>query len=87
MEPSRRLTEDNGVLVDASSWSAGNLMVNPNTEEIILGDLFPVSAVSVAFADLALPGTKTLPDHLEDIVTGSHPSLGESGRSLIRDSV
>ena len=47
----------------------------------------PASAVSVAFADLALQGSKseTLPDHLEEIVTGSHPSLGESGRGLLRD--
>ena len=28
---------------------------------------------------------ETLPDHLEDIVTGSHPSLGEAGRSLLRN--
>ena len=70
-------------LVDASSWSAGVLMVNPNAEEIVLpsftcvGNLFPVSAVSVALAELALPseGCKTLPVHLEDIVMGSHPSL------------
>ena len=39
VEPSRGLAEDYGVvvgrtLVDASSWSAGVLMVNPNTEEI-----------------------------------------------------
>ena len=79
--------------MDASSWSAGVLMVNPNEEEIVLhsftfvGDLVLVSAVLVAFADLALPGSKseTLPDHLEDIVTVSHPSLGESGRGLLRD--
>ena len=61
VEPSRSLTEDHGAvvghtLVDASSWSAGVLMVNPNAEEIILpsftmvGDLVPVSAVSVALA-------------------------------------
>ena len=59
-------------------------MVNPNAEEIVLprfafvGDLVPVSAVSVALADPALPDNVyvTLPNHLEDIVTGSHPSLG-----------
>ena len=41
----------------------------------------------MAFADLERQGkeSETLPDHLEDIVTGSHPSLGESGRSLLRD--
>ena len=60
-------------LVDASAWSAGVLMVNPNAEEIILpsftfvGYLVPVSAVSVALADPALPGEMcaALPDHLE----------------------
>ena len=79
VEPSGRVAEDYGVvvgrtLVDASSWSVGVLMVNPNAEEIVLpsftcvGDLVPVSAVSVAlFADPALPGEEceTLPDHLE----------------------
>ena len=80
-------------LVDASSWSACVFMVNPNAEEIILpsfifvGDLVPVSAVSVALADSALPGEMcaVLPDHLENIVTGSHPSLGETGRQLLRN--
>ena len=27
----------------------------------------------------------TVPEHLEDIVTRSHPSLGETGRRLLRD--
>ena len=98
VEPSGEVTEDYGVvvgrtLVDASSWLAGVLMINPNAEEIILpsltcdGDLVPVSAVSVALADPALLGEEceTLPDHLEDIVTGSHPSSGEAGRSLLRN--
>ena len=46
-----------------------------------------VSAVSVALAELAPPGEmcETLPVHLEDIVTGSHPSLGEGGRLLLRN--
>ena len=98
VEPSGRLTEDYGVvvartLVDASSWLAGVLMVNPNVEEIVLpiftfvGDLVLVSAVSVALADPALPGEgcETLPDHLEDIITGSHPSVREVGRSLLQN--
>ena len=61
VEPSGRLAEDYGVvvgrtLVDASSWSVGVVMVNPNAGEIVLpsftfvGDLVPVSAVSVALA-------------------------------------
>ena len=78
-------------LVDASLWSAGVLMVNPNAEEMpsftFVGDLVPVSAASVALADPALPGEvcAALPDHLEDIVAGSHPSLGEAGRLLLQN--
>ena len=92
------LPEDYGVivgctLVDASSWSASVLMVNPNADEIVLpsfacvGNLVPVSTVSVALAEPVLSGEEygTLPDHLEDIVTGSHPSLGEDGRLLLKN--
>ena len=98
VEPSRSLTEEYGVvvghtLVDASSWSASVLMINPNAEEIVLpcqtcvGKLVPIAAVSVALTDPELSGDicVALPDHLEDIVTGSHPSLGEGGRRLLRD--
>ena len=97
-EPSRSLTEEYGVvvghtLVDVSSQSPSVLMVNPNAEEIVLpsftcvGDLVPVLAVSVALADPALPDDMcvVLPDHLEEIVMGSHPSLGEDGRLLLRE--
>ena len=83
------LTEDYGVivgrtLVDASSWSASVLMVNPSAVVIVLpcfvcvGNLVPLPAVSVALAEPVRPGEEcgTLPDHLEDFVTGSHPSLG-----------
>ena len=86
VEPSSGLTKEYGVvvghtLVDASSWSASVLMVNPNVEEIVLpsftcvGDLVPVSAVSVAMVEPALPNNMyvALMDHREDIVTGSHP--------------
>ena len=98
VEPSRTLTEEYGVivghtLVDASSRSASVLMVNPNAEEVVLpsftfvGKLVPVSAISVALADSGLlnEGHAALPDHLEDIVTCSYPSLGESGRQLLCD--
>ena len=98
VEPSRSLAEEYGVvvghtLVDASSRSASVLMINPNAEEVVLpsftcvGKLVPVSAVSVALADPALPddGCVALPDHLEEIAMGSHPSLGEAGRRLLRD--
>ena len=41
----------------------------------------------MALADPGLPNEEhaTLPDHLEEIVTGSHPSLWESGRQLLRE--
>ena len=98
VEPSRILTEEYRVivghtLVDASSQTASVLMVNPNAEEVVLpsftcvGKLVPVSAISVALADPGLPTEDhaILPEHLEDIVEGSHPSLGDSGRQLLRD--
>ena len=98
MEPYRSLTEEYGVvvghtLVDGSSWPASVLMINPNAEEIVLscmtcvGLLVPISAVSVSLVDPKLPGDRgvVLPEHLEEIVTGSHPSLGEGGRRLLRD--
>ena len=80
-------------LVDASSQLASVLMANPNAEEVVLpsftcvGKLVPVSAVSVALTYSGLPddGHIALPDHLEEIVLGSHPSLGESGRQLLRE--
>ena len=98
VEPSRTLTEKYGVvvghtLVDASSLSASVLRVNPNAEEVVLpsftcvGKLVPVSAISVALADPGLlnEGHVALPDHLDEIVMGYHPSLGESGRQLLRE--
>ena len=46
--------------------------------------MVPVSAVSVARTVVTVPETDwTLPEHLEDIVTGSHPSLGEEGRATL----
>ena len=52
-----------------------------------MGKLVPISGVSVALADPGLPNDMcvVLPDHLEEIVTGSHPSLGEVGRQLLRE--
>ena len=100
VEPCMDLNQNYEVIVghtlaDASSWSASVLMVNPNADEIVLpclacvGSLVPVSAVSVALAEPVLPGggggCRTLPDHLEDVVTGSHPSLGEAGRLLLKN--
>ena len=96
--PSRDLMEEFGVvvghtLVDASTSSANVLMINPNAEEVVLPcktcirKLVPISAVSVALSELQLPadGVVSLPEHLEDIVKGSHPSLRETGRRLLRD--
>ena len=96
VEPSISLTEEYGVvvghtLVDASSRLASVLMINPNAEEVVLpsftcvGKLVPESAVSVALADPGLldDGCVALPDHLEEIVMGSQPSLGESGWQLL----
>ena len=86
--PSRELTEEFGVvvghtLVDASRSSANVLMINPNAEEVVLPcktcivKLVPISAVPVARSELQLPadGVVLLPEYLEDIVKGSHPSL------------
>ena len=98
VEPFRSLSEEYDVvmghtLVDDSSRSASVLMINPNAEEIVLPSftcvrkLVPVSAVSVVLADLGLPddGCVVLPNHLEEIVMGSHPSRGEAGRRLLRE--
>ena len=52
-----------------------------------VGKLVPVSAISVALADPGLPNEEhaTLPEHLEEIITGSHPSLRDSGCKLLRN--
>ena len=96
--PSWELTEEFGVvvghtLVDASTSLASVLMINPNAEEVVLpcktfvGKIVPVPAVSVALSEIRMPIDKaaSLPEHLEDIVSGSHPSLGETGRRLLRE--
>ena len=80
-------------LVDALTPSANVLIINPNAEEVVLpcgsrvGRLVPVSAVSVARSELRLPTNTAvvLPEYLEDIVEGSHASLGDTGRQLLRD--
>ena len=96
--PDRDLTEEFGVvvghtLVDASTPSANVLIINPNAEEVVLpcgsciGQLVPVSAVSVAQSELRLPTNTAvvLPEYLEDIVEGSHASLGDTGRQSLCD--
>ena len=96
--PDRDLTEEFGdvvghTLVDASTPSANVLIINPNAEEVVLpcgsriGQLVPVSAVLVARSELRLPTNTAvvLPEYLEDIVEGSHASLGDTGRQSLRD--
>ena len=98
IDPNRGLTEEFGVvvghtLVDATTPSASVLIINPNAEEVVLpcgsyiGDLVPVLSVSVARSVVPLPVemTTALPDYLEDIVRGSHASLGDSGHQSLRD--
>ena len=71
-------------LVDESTSSANVLIINPNAEEVVLpcrtsiGQLVLISAVSVARSELRLPTNTAvvLPEYLEDIVKGSHTSLG-----------
>ena len=95
IDPNWDLTEEFGVvvghtLVDATTPLASVLIINPNAEEVVLpcgshiGELVPVS---VARSDLQLPVkmTTALPDYLEDIIRGSHASLGDSGRQSLRD--
>ena len=80
-------------LVDVSTSSANVLMINHNAEEMVLpcrtciGQLVPISAVSVAQSELQLPTNTAvvLPEYLEDIVQGSHTSLGDTGRQSLRD--
>ena len=54
-----------------------------------IGKLVPVAAISVAMEDTGLPndGPAALPEYLEEIVGGSHPSLGDAGRQLLRDYI
>ena len=100
VEPARCLTEEYGVvvghtLVDASSGSGRVLIINPNEEVVVLpgltliGKLVPVAAISVAMEDTGLPndGPAALPEYLEEIVGGSHPSLSDAGRQLLRDLI
>ena len=80
--PSRDLTEEFGVvvghtLVDASRSTANVLIINPNTEEVVLPCKMCIGQLAVARSELQLPVDVIvlLPEYLEDIVKGSHPSL------------
>ena len=96
--PDRDLAEEFGVvvghtLVDASASSANFLIINPNAEEVVLpcrtsiGQLVLISAMSVAQSELHLPTNMAvvLPEYLDDIVKGSHTSLGDTGRQSLRE--
>ena len=93
IEPVSAITESYGVLVgrilvDTSNWSASVLVINPDSEVVVLspfscmGSVVQVSAVAVA-QDRSIPSEADqfgpLPPYLEDIVGGSHPSLGGGG--------
>ena len=96
--PDRDLTEEFGIvvghtLVDASAPSANVLIINPNAEEVVLpcrtsiGQLVLISAVSVARSEPQSPTNTAvvLPEYLEDIVKGSHASLGDTGRQSLHE--
>ena len=98
IDPNWDLTEGFGVvvghtLVDTTTPLASVLIINPNAEVVVLpcgsyiGDLVPVLSVSVARSEVPLQVkmTTALADYLEDIVRGSHASLGDSGRQSLRD--
>ena len=89
IEPASAITESYGVLVgrtliDTSNWSAKVLVINPESDAVVLppfscvGNVVQVSVVSIARATSIQPEANQigpLPTHLEDIVAGSHPSL------------
>ena len=83
VEPARQLIEEYGILVghtlvDASSGSGSIFIVNPVVLPglTFIGKLVPVAAISVAIEDTGPPvhDPYELPDYLEGIVQGSHPS-------------
>ena len=99
IEPGMAIMEEYGVLVgrtlfDTSNWSAEVILTNPGSDVVILpafsgaGDVVQVSVVAVARAlstqpEASLPAP--LPSHLKEIITGSHPSLGVDGHTVLTD--
>ena len=84
IEPDSDIAESYGILVgrtlvDVTDWSASVLLISPGSNTVVLpslscvGDLVLVSAVSLARTVVVV--TRPLPEHIEDIVAGSHPSL------------
>ena len=76
VEPSRRLSEEYGVIVGNTSCSGSVLIVNPNAEVVVLpsftciGKLVPVAVILVALTD---PGH--LPEYLEEIVVNPNAEV------------
>ena len=80
------------LVVPCLTCHIGLLLINPGSDVVVLpsvscvGDLVPVSAVLVAqTVVVALEASRVLPSHLEDIVAGSQPSLGDEGRTTLRN--
>ena len=96
IDPNWDLTEEFGVvvghtLVDATTPSASVLIINPNAEEVVWFTYWRLGAcvgcvsgpVGSTTANKDDDGTST--DYLEDIVRGSHASLGDTGRQSLRE--
>ena len=49
------------------------------------GDYRSIDEVAMPYPLVAMPYPLVMPDHFEEIVMGSHPSLGEAGRRLLRE--
>ena len=80
----------------ASAHVKGSLMIPPDSKIVapvsiqspagIPLNLVLVSAVSVTQTVVVdTEANQPLPEHLEDIVTGSHPSLGDEGQATLRN--
>ena len=55
----------------------------------LIGKLVPVAVISVVMEDTGLPQDRPAAqlEYLEEIVGGSHPSLGDAGRQRLRDLI
>ena len=68
------------------------LLINPGYDMVVLpsfscvSNLVPVSAILVArTVAVVQEANRPLPEHLEDIIIGSHPSLGDEGWDTLRN--
>ena len=94
IEPGDAITEDYGVLVGRTYWSAEVLLINPGSDVVVLpafsfvGDVVQVSSLAVVRTLLTQPEASPpvpLPPHREEIVTRSHPSFGVDGPAALTD--